>query len=132
MLYHHTMARRSIICFLPTAFSLRRGVEMRDNTSQNNVTKMTVQCSFIHSTDYGITNSQAYSNFQEHCLIISSTTQTFHHIYPKGLGIMMFTATFNNISTISNHRTATGHWQTLSRNVVSSTPHNIRGHMNFS
>ena len=51
---------------------------------------------------------------------------------------MVFNATFNNISVISwllvlfieetrvpgeNHRPATSHWQTLSHNVVSSTPH---------
>jgi hypothetical protein len=52
---------------------------------------------------------------------------------------MVFNATFNNISVISwqsvlsveetgvpreNHRPAASHWQTLSHNVVSSTPHN--------
>ena len=58
---------------------------------------------------------------------------------------MVFNATFNNISVISsqsvllveetgvpgeNHRPATSHWQTLSYNVVSSTPHlsGIRTH----
>jgi len=50
---------------------------------------------------------------------------------------MMFNATFNNISVISwwsvlfveetgvpgeNHRPVRSHWQTLSHNVVSSTP----------
>jgi hypothetical protein len=50
---------------------------------------------------------------------------------------MVFIATFNNISVVSwrsvllvdetrvpgeNHRPAASHWQTLSRNVVSSTP----------
>ena len=50
---------------------------------------------------------------------------------------MVFNATFNNISVIlwhsvllveetgvsrGNHRPATSHWQTLSHNVVSSTP----------
>jgi hypothetical protein len=48
-----------------------------------------------------------------------------------GLWFMVFNTTFNNISVISwrigciggeNHRTATSHWQTLSHNVVSSTP----------
>ena len=52
--------------------------------------------------------------------------------------ILVFNSTFNNISVISwqsvllvektggsgqNHRPATSHWQTLSHNVVSSTPH---------
>ena len=49
--------------------------------------------------------------------------------------VMMFNATFNNISVISwrsvllveetgeNHRPAASHGQTLSHNVVSSTPH---------
>jgi hypothetical protein len=48
---------------------------------------------------------------------------------------MVFNATFNNISAISwqlvllveetgeNHRAVASHWQTLSHNVVSSTPH---------
>jgi len=41
---------------------------------------------------------------------------------------MVFNATFNNISvllveeTSANHRPAASHWQTLSQNVVSSTP----------
>ena len=53
---------------------------------------------------------------------------------------MVFNATFNNISVISwqsvllvekigvpkeNHRPATSHWQALSHNVVSSSPHLI-------
>jgi len=51
--------------------------------------------------------------------------------------VIVLKATFNNISVISwwtvllveetgvpreNHRPVTGHWQTLSHNVVSSTP----------
>jgi len=51
--------------------------------------------------------------------------------------VVVFNATFNNISVISwrsillveetrvpreNHRPAASHWQTLSHNVVSSTP----------
>ena len=52
-----------------------------------------------------------------------------------GLGVMVFNATSNNISVISrrsfllveetgeNHRPAASHWQTLSHNVVSITPH---------
>ena len=55
-----------------------------------------------------------------------------------GLWIMVFNNTFNNISVISwqsvllveetgipgeNHWNAASHWQTLSHNVVSSTPH---------
>jgi hypothetical protein len=54
-----------------------------------------------------------------------------------GLWVMVFNATFNNISVISlqsvllveetgvpreNHRPAASHWQALSHNVVSSTP----------
>jgi hypothetical protein len=38
---------------------------------------------------------------------------------------MVFNATFNNISVIiggGNQRPAVSHWQTLSHNVVSSTP----------
>ena len=52
---------------------------------------------------------------------------------------MVFNATFNNISVISwrsillveesreNHRPVANHWQTLSQNVVSSTPRHERG-----
>jgi len=51
---------------------------------------------------------------------------------------MVFNATFNNISVIwwrsvlleetgENHRPVASHWQTLSYNVVSSTPHHERG-----
>jgi len=45
---------------------------------------------------------------------------------------MVFNATFNNISVIlvketgvpeETHRPAASHWQTLSHNVISSTPH---------
>ena len=60
--------------------------------------------------------------------------------YVSGLGIrvMVFSATFNNISVIScrsvllvedtgeNHRLAGSHWQTLLYNIVSSTPRNER------
>jgi hypothetical protein len=66
----------------------------------------------------------------------------------KTKGVVVFNATFNNISVISwqsvllveksavpreNHRSATSHCQTLSHNVVSSTPRisRIRTH-NFS
>ena len=56
-----------------------------------------------------------------------------------GFGFMVFNATFNNISVISlrsvllieetgeNHWPVTNHWQTLSHNVVSSTPCHERG-----
>jgi hypothetical protein len=52
-------------------------------------------------------------------------------------GVMVFSATFNNISAIScrsvlfveeigvpreNHQPAASHWQTLSHNVISNTP----------
>ena len=51
---------------------------------------------------------------------------------------MVFNATFNNISVISwrsvlleeireNHQSVASHWQTLSHNVVSSTPWHERG-----
>ena len=59
-----------------------------------------------------------------------------------GLGwVMVFNATFNNISVISwwsvlfveetelledNHRPVESHWQTLSHNVVSGTPRHVR------
>jgi hypothetical protein len=55
----------------------------------------------------------------------------------RGLWFMVFNANFNNISVISwpsvllmeesgvpgeNHQPASSHWQTLSHNVISSTP----------
>jgi hypothetical protein len=58
----------------------------------------------------------------------------FHFLYPK---FMVFNTTFTNISVIlwqsvllveesvgpkENHRPVASHWQTLSHNVVSSTP----------
>ena len=56
-----------------------------------------------------------------------------------GVRVMVFSANFNNISVISlrsvlsvvvtgeNRRPAARHCQTLSHNVVSSTPHHQRG-----
>jgi hypothetical protein len=56
------------------------------------------------------------------------------YLYAAIIRVMMFTAAFNNISVISwrsvlfveetgeNHRIVASHWQTLSHNVVSSTP----------
>jgi hypothetical protein len=65
----------------------------------------------------------------------------------EGLGFMVFNAIFNNISVIfvkesgvpgENHIPSTSHWQTLSDNVVSSTPrlslirtHNVSGDRNW-
>ena len=66
------------------------------------------------------------------CLVVRDRSFNFYG------WIMVFNATFNNISVISwwsvllveetgvtgeNHRPVTSHWQTLSHNVVSSTPH---------
>ena len=70
-----------------------------------------------------------------------------------GSGVMVFNATFNNISVIlwssiflveetgvlrENYRPVVSHWQTLSHNVVSSTPrlnriwtHNVSGDMHW-
>ena len=63
-------------------------------------------------------------------------------LYLFGIRVMMLNATFNNISIISwrsiqlveeigvpgeNHRIAASHGQTLSHNVVSSTPASERG-----
>jgi hypothetical protein len=60
------------------------------------------------------------------------------HVFWLGIRVMVFNATFNNSSVISwlsvllveesgvpgeNHRPVASHWQTLSHNVVSSTPH---------
>jgi hypothetical protein len=59
-------------------------------------------------------------------------------IFSVSVRVMVFNATFNNISVVlwqsvllmeetrvqgENHRPAANHWQTLSHNVVSSTPH---------
>ena len=51
------------------------------------------------------------------------------------LWFMMFYATFNNITVISwqsvllgeNHQSVASHWQTLSHNIVSSTPPHEHG-----
>ena len=47
-----------------------------------------------------------------------------------GVGVMVFNAILDNISIVlsvegtgENHRPAASHWQTLSHNVVLSTPH---------
>ena len=63
------------------------------------------------------------------------------HCITVMFGFMVFNATFNNISVISwwsvllvektgvpgeNYRSVASHWQTLSHNVVSSTPRNER------
>jgi hypothetical protein len=54
--------------FCLTTFSIRPGVERRSNMSQNNVAKMTFQCSFIHSTDYRIEMLNTITlAFQEKC-----------------------------------------------------------------
>jgi len=67
-------------------------------------------------------------------------TKDGHHL--RGWWFMLFKATFNNISFISwrsvllveetgipgeNHRSVASHWQTLSHNVVWSTPRHERG-----
>jgi len=56
-------------------------------------------------------------------------------VLDRGIGVMLFNVTLNNISVMSlrsvllmeetreNHRPAASHWQTLSHNVVPSTPH---------
>jgi hypothetical protein len=62
--------------FCPTTFSIRPGVESCSNMSQNNVAKMTFQCSLIHSTDYRITISKSYSHFQEY-----EQFEYFRHMY---------------------------------------------------
>jgi len=65
------------------------------------------------------------------------------HLVTLRIGLfMVFNATFNNISLISwrsvllmeetgvpreNQRLVTSHWQTLSHNVVSTTPRHERG-----
>ena len=75
-------------------------------------------------------------------LFISYLAKSDNYMYMA----MVFNATFNNISAISlrsvvlveepeygvrreYHRSVAGHWQTLSHNIVSSTPrHGIRTH----
>ena len=62
-----------------------------------------------------------------------------HWLGGGGEGCIVFNATFNNISVIlwqsvllveetgENHWSFASHWQTLSHNIVSSTPHNEQG-----
>ena len=46
-----------------------------------------------------------------------------YYIWGLGARVMVFNATFNNISVIGgeNHQSVASHWQTLSHNVASST-----------
>jgi hypothetical protein len=76
-------------------------------------------------------------------IVIYSWSLFIEYFNMVGLGwIMVFNATFNNISVIlwrpfllveesrvhgENHRPVASHWQTWSHNVVSSTPPNERG-----
>ena len=70
--------------------------------------------------------------------ICKCTTVIHNLFFFNGVCFMVFNATFNTISVISwrsislveetgvlgeNHRPAVSRWQTLSHNVVSSTPH---------
>ena len=69
----------------------------------------------------------------------SSVDDLIQTLKVKLVWFMVFNATFNNISVISwwsvlfveetgeNHRPVTSYWQTLSYNVVSSTPRHERG-----
>jgi hypothetical protein len=77
--------------------------------------------------------------FIEYPLLIDHTCQDWYHLVEqRGLWwVMVFNATFNNISVISwqsvllvvetgapgeNHQPTASHWQTLSHNVALSTP----------
>ena len=70
-------------------------------------------------------------------LLLRSKGKYTNHWYIR-VRVMVFNTTFNNISVLlwqsvllmeetglpgENHRPAASHWQTLSHNVVSSTPH---------
>jgi hypothetical protein len=76
-----------------------------------------------------------YSSYLEYYSIVMYIFS--HHIkktWSEFYRFMVFKATFNNISVISwrsvmekNNRPVTSHWQTLSHNVVSSTPRHERG-----
>ena len=76
-------------------------------------------------------------------IIVLKTLKTWLSISVKKNEVIMFNATFNNISVISwrsvlsvedtggrgeNHRSVTSHWQTLSHNVVHLAPIEIRTH----
>jgi len=80
----------------------------------------------------------------KHFCLSAGDHHWLYHIYR--VRVMAFSVTFNNISVISwrsvllveetweNHQPVTSHWQTLSHNVVSSTPrpsgiriHNVGG-----
>ena len=89
--------------------------------------------------------------FYHHSVVIQHlvSDRLLSLISQEGVRVMVFNATFNNISVISwqsvllveetgvpgkNHRTVANHWQTLSHNVVSSTSllngiriHNLSG-----
>jgi len=85
--------------------------------------------------------------------LVGQMCQECKILVEAGISVMVFKATFNNISVISwlsvllveeagvpgeNHRPVASHWQTWSYNVVSSTPrhewvwtHSFRGDMHY-
>jgi len=68
---------------------------------------------------------------------MKGTSQEKHNVFRLkfhlGFGLMMFNATFNNISVLSRRSVVLvkeigeNHWQLLSNNVLSSTPRHERG-----
>ena len=98
----------------------------------------------IHDTLAIISQYQSQRIRESRCYLPSCKCHRFEGLW--GLGVMVFNATFNNISVISwrsvllvgetgvpgeNHRSAVSHWQILSHYVISSTPHmcGIRTHI---
>ena len=82
-----------------------------------------------------------YLDFLQKTKLIFLLVIISNPIWRTGRGVMVFSTTFNNILAISwrsvvlveetgvlgeNHWSAASHWQTLTHNVVSSTPH-LRG-----
>jgi hypothetical protein len=104
------------------------------NLSDYHYTVLTIVIPWHHRHD---SNFIDYCKSPDHTILIRHLT--FWH---QRVRVMVFKATFNNISVISwrsvllveetrvpreNHRPVARHWQTLSHNVVSSTTRHERG-----
>jgi hypothetical protein len=100
-----------------------------------------LKCTTLYAKETWKTNKQFPVLFIKLCLTCNESkvhrNLLMHVIRVLGLRVMVFKATFNNISVISwrsvllveetgvpgeNHRLAISHWQTSTHTVVSSTP----------
>jgi hypothetical protein len=97
---------------------------------------------FKHFTHFKLELNHSKCKFSSLFYLIETLLLFYLKWMPVKIEFMVFNATFNNISVIpwwslllvketrvlgENHRPVTSHWQTLSHNVVSSTPCHERG-----